>query len=40
MVDSRMQERAAAMVTHAMDGFVHKAFSVAYGTSFDEVSLS
>ena len=25
-------------MTHAMDGFVHKAFSVAYGTSFDEVS--
>lgn len=32
-----MQERAAAKITHSMDGFVHKAFSIAYATSFDEV---
>ncbi|CAL5224336.1 g7008 [Coccomyxa viridis] len=31
------EEREAAKVTHAMDGFVHKAFSVAYAASFDEV---
>ena len=31
------QELADAKVTHNIDGFVHKAFSVAFGTSFDEV---
>lgn len=36
---SCLQEKEAAKVTHAMDGFVHKAFSVAYATSFDEVRL-
>ena len=37
---SCVQEREAAKVTHAMDGFVHKAFSVAYAASFDEVRLA
>ena len=32
-----LQELADAKVTHNVDGFVHKAFSVAFGTSFDEV---
>ena len=32
-----LQELADAKVTHNIDGFVHKAFSVAFGTSFDEV---
>ena len=39
-LNARLQEREAAKVTHAMDGFVHKAFSVAYATSFDEVRLA
>ena len=32
-----LQEREAAKVTHSMDGFVHKAFSISHATSFDEV---
>ena len=35
-----LQELADAKVTHNIDGFVHKAFSVAFGTSFDEVCCS
>ena len=35
-----LQELADAKVTHNIDGFVHKAFSVSFGTSFDEVRCS